>query len=142
MMWVRSSLVAQQVKDLALSLLWFRSLVWLCGSGSIPGLGTSACCRHNQKKKKSITLGVFCLFFNFWPPHGLWSFWARDQIQAAVATYTTTAATLDPLTHCARLGIKPVSWRCRDAADPLHPSRNSSITLFLKKKKKMMRVDA
>ena len=33
---------------------------------------------------------------------------ARDQIQAAAATYTTAVATLDPLTHCARPVIKPV----------------------------------
>ena len=42
------------------------------------------------------------LFFFFWPPHGTWSSWARDQIQATVATYTTAMATADPLTHCAR----------------------------------------
>ena len=30
-------------------------------------------------------------------------------------------ATLDPLTCCARPGIEPVSWRCRDAADPIVP---------------------
>ena len=33
--------------------------------------------------------------------------WARAQIQAAAATYTATAAMLDPLTHCTRLEIKP-----------------------------------
>ena len=32
---------------------------------------------------------------------------ARDRIQAAAATYATAKATLNPLTHCARLGIKP-----------------------------------
>ena len=30
----------------------------------------------------------------------------QDQIRATVVTYTATAATLDPLTHCARLGIE------------------------------------
>ena len=29
--------------------------------------------------------------------------------------------TLDPLTHCARLGIEPLSWCCRDAASPIAP---------------------
>ena len=35
------------------------------------------------------------------------SSWARDWIQA----YTTPAATLDPLTYCARLGIEPASTK-------------------------------
>ena len=43
-----SSLVAQQVKDPVLSLLWLRLL---CCLGTIPGLGTSTCHRHSQKKK-------------------------------------------------------------------------------------------
>ena len=34
-------------------------------------------------------------------------FLGQDQIQAE--------ATQDPLTHCVRLGIKPVSWCCGDA---------------------------
>ena len=42
--WLRSSLVAQQVKDLVLGRC--------CGSGLIHGLGTSTCLRHGQKKKK------------------------------------------------------------------------------------------
>ena len=32
---------------------------------------------------------------------------ARDGIQATAATYTTAAATPDPLTHCTGQGIKP-----------------------------------
>ena len=36
------------------------------------------------------------LFFLFWPPQGLWSSQARDQIQAVVKTYATAVATLDP----------------------------------------------
>ena len=41
------------------------------------------------------------------------SSWARNEIQATTLTYTiaetyaTAAATLDPLTHCAGLGIEP-----------------------------------
>ena len=42
-LWPRSSLVAQGVKDLVLSLLW---LSHCCGVGSIPGQGTSACHGH------------------------------------------------------------------------------------------------
>ena len=29
--------------------------------------------------------------------------------------------TPDPLTHCARPGIKPMSWCCRDAVNPIAP---------------------
>ena len=43
---LRSSLVAQQVKDLALLLLWLWSLLWC----KLPGLGTSTCCRHGRKQ--------------------------------------------------------------------------------------------
>ena len=42
-----SSLVAQQVKDLALSLQWL-------GWGLIPGPGTSICHERSQKKKQII----------------------------------------------------------------------------------------
>ena len=35
--WERSFPVAQQVKDLALSLLWLRSLLWCCGFNPWPG---------------------------------------------------------------------------------------------------------
>ena len=51
----------------------------------------------------------------------MWSFPARDQIQATVATYAPIAAMPDPLTHCAGLGIEPVSQHCRDATDPAVP---------------------
>ena len=46
---------------------------------------------------------------------------ARGEIQAAVATYTAAAATPDPLTRCAGLGIEPGPWRCRDSSDPIAP---------------------
>ena len=45
----RSSLVAQQVKDLVLSLLWLRSLLWHKFN---PCPRTSACHGHSLKKKK------------------------------------------------------------------------------------------
>lgn len=47
------------------------------------------------------------LFFNVMAvPMEYGSSWARDGIQPAAVTYTTGAVTPDPLTHCARLGIK------------------------------------
>ena len=36
-------------------------------------------------------------------------------------TYTTAAATLDPLTYCTGLGIEPVFWCCRDTANAIEP---------------------
>ena len=44
----RSSLLTQQVKDPALSVLWLRSLVWC---GLITSTGTYVCCRRSQKKR-------------------------------------------------------------------------------------------
>ena len=44
-------------------------------------------------------LFLFCL--NFWPPHGIQSSWARDQIWASVETYATAPTMLSLLTHCA-----------------------------------------
>ena len=37
-------------------------------------------------------------------------------------------ATLDPLTHCSKPGIKPVSWHCRDTTHPVVPSGSSWST--------------
>ena len=62
---------------------------------------------------------LFFLFF--WPPHSIWSSLARDQIQGAVANNTAATATWDLLTHCAGPWIEPVSWHCRDAANPIAP---------------------
>ena len=63
----------------------------------------------------------FFFFFLFWLPHGIWNFWARDQIQAAVVTQAAAVATVEPLTHCAGPGIEPACWRCKDTADPIVP---------------------
>ena len=54
-------------------------------------------------------------FFHFWPPCGMWSSWARDQIRVVVATNSKAWAMQDPLTHCVGLGVEPTSWCCRDA---------------------------
>ena len=43
--------MAQQVKDPVLSL---PGSGYCCGTGLIPGLGTSTCHRHRQKKKSSL----------------------------------------------------------------------------------------
>ena len=61
--------------------------------------------------------GLFVILF--WPPQGICSFWARDQIWATVATYMATMAMPDPLTYCAGLGIEPFPWHCRDLTEPV-----------------------
>ena len=63
-------------------------------------------------------------FFSFGPPmaNGVPRPGIRsNQIQATAAGYTAVAATLNPLTYCAQLGIKPGSWCSRDAANPVAP---------------------
>ena len=58
-----------------------------------------------------ITCVLFCFlifFFFYWLPLGIWSFRARDQIRATVATYVTAVAMPDPLTHCTRAR----NWTC------------------------------
>ena len=64
-----------------------------------------------------------CLFSPFWLPCPLWGARARDQIQATVATRSAAVTMLDHLSHCAELGIEPVSRHGRDAADPIVPQR-------------------
>ena len=57
----------------------------------------------------------------FGPLQGIASSQVRDQIRATVATCAAAVATLDQLNHCTQLGMEPVSWRCREAADPIVP---------------------
>ena len=64
---------------------------------------------------------AYTYIFLFWPPCGIWNSQARDQIQHTVVTYATAAAMPDPLTHCARPGIEPTSWCCKDSANPMLP---------------------
>ena len=76
---------------------------------------------------------IFFFFFFSWPPFGIWSSWAQDQIQAAVSTYTVATATLDLLTHCARPGIEPLSSHCRDTANPIVPQWELLPKIFFKR---------
>ena len=64
---------------------------------------------HPSTHPTSTYLSVYLVF---WLPCGIWSSKARDRIRATVVSYPTAAATPDPLTHCARLGIEPASWSC------------------------------
>ena len=44
---------------------------------------------------------------------------------------TAAAATLDPLTRCASLGIKSVSWCCRDTTEPIAPQWELRSILYI-----------
>ena len=70
-----------------------------------------AVAEYNAETRAYLSLKqiYFSFVFLFCLPLGIWSSWARDQIQAAVVTYTAAVATLDPLIDHARLGIKPAS---------------------------------
>ena len=61
------------------------------------------------------------LFFSFLPPCGIWSSWGREQIWATVESCAAAVVIEDPLTYCVGLGIRPVSWHCRDATKPTVP---------------------
>ena len=72
---------------------------------------------------------TFFSFF-FWPPQSIRSSQVRDQIRATVVTYPATVAAHDPLTHCVRPRIEPVSRHSRDAADPIAPQWEPSNSLL------------
>ena len=77
-------------------------------------------------------IATYAIFFLLWLPHSIWSSWARDQIWAAIVTCDTAAAMLDPLIYCARLGIKPVSWHCKDATNPFAPQQEFKLMQIYK----------
>ena len=62
-------------------------------------------------------------YFYFLPPYDIWSSRAGDQIQATFVTCIAAGLTSDLLIHCAGPGIKPASWCCRDASDPIMPEQ-------------------
>ena len=72
------------------------------------------------------------LLFSFSFLAFLWhmEFLGRDQIWAS----SLPVAVLDPLIHCARLGIEPAYSCCRDAADHVAPQQEVLITLIIEKK--------
>ena len=74
--------------------------------------GCSMCHTHllmpSPNCRKTGTGGCFGFLLLFIAAHTAYgSSWARDWIRATAVTYITATATLDPLTHCARPGIKP-----------------------------------
>ena len=79
-----------------------------------------------------ILTDFFFFFFFFFLMAALVAYgssWARDWIQAIVATYTTAAAMPDPLIHCGGWGLN-LSF-CSQILNPLCYSGNSNIHEFL-----------
>ena len=72
----------------------------------------------------------FCfLFFGFPSEYAVPAPGIRSQLQLRPAA--TPAKMPDPLTHCARPGIKPESWRGRDTVDPVAPEWELRDLVFL-----------
>ena len=46
-----------------------------------------------------------------------------SESEQQLPAYATAVATVDPLTHCARPGIEPLSQCSQEAADPVVPQR-------------------
>ena len=89
------------------------------------------CCWETPSEFMAFFVHILFAFFPFWLSHGTCSSWARDQIWATGATYTTAMAMLDLLTHCAGHGIEPVSWQGRGAADPVASQRELPLSYIL-----------
>ena len=71
---------------------------------------------------------LLLLFFFFWLPRGIWSSWARDQIQAAVAVYG--AATPDMQPTVPGWGANLCCSALETPMIPLHHSGNSFFKFF------------
>ena len=93
------------------------------GAKSLRGQDLQPRCRDSDKGFLGIQSTYVFSFFHFWPPSGMWSSWARDQIRATVATYAAAAAMPDPLTHCAGPGI----WTCVLALQQHRPSLYTTV---------------
>ena len=63
--------------------------------------------------------------FIFWLPHGIWSSRARDQNQAAVATYAAAATRLDPQPTVPGWGLNLHPRTPEMPLIPLYHSRNT-----------------
>ena len=66
---------------------------------------------------------LFFSFFHFWPPHSIWSSWARHQIQdlSCSCNLCHSCGNARSLTHCSRPGITPVTQPSQDATDSIAP---------------------
>ena len=115
-----SYLVAKQIKDPALSLLWLRSLLW-CRFDLWPG---NFCMPWVWFKKKvdfmlyELYISVFFYFITA-PWHTEFPGQGSDLRHRCNLRWGYGNAR--SLTHYARQGIKPVSQHCRAATNPVAP---------------------
>ena len=101
--------------DLALLWLWSRPaatapispLAWEPPYAA--GAALEKTKRLRKKKFRNKRVWVFVCFLATPMAHG--SSWVRDWIPATVATYTIAVEDAGSLTHCARLGSKPIHHR-------------------------------
>lgn len=70
-------------------------------------------------------------FFLSWPPYGLWSFWASNQIQAIVANLSCSCSSTRTLTRCVRWGLNLPPSTPKMPQILLCHSRNSSDLVLL-----------
>ena len=73
---------------------------------------------------------LLLLLVFFWPPRGIWSFWARDQIQTTAVTYTEVAAVLDPQPAVLGQGLILCPSTSKRQPIPLCPSGNAGTTFL------------
>ena len=62
-------------------------------------------------------------FFLFWPPCGTWEFPGQGSDPRCRCHLGRSCSNAGFLTHCARLGIKPVSQHSQDTANPIVPEQ-------------------
>ena len=89
-----------------------------------PNLCHSCYLSHSSDNALLSHQGVLIFFF--------FLFWLvlRDQIPATVVI---SASTPDPLTHCARAGLKLHPWRSRHAVNPVVPLGILGISSFIQR---------
>ena len=86
---------------------------------------------ETKSEKKQVKFTLIVIFFHFWPHQGVWSPWARDQIQATVETYASAAAMPDPQPTVPGwvLNLRPSVPK--KLPIPRHHNRNSNKKFYL-----------
>ena len=69
------------------------------------------------------------IYFHSWPPQGIWSSQARDQIQATLYL-NQSCSNAGSLPHCAGPGIKPMFQWSQDTASPIALQWELPLTHF------------
>lgn len=74
--------------------------------------------------------GWMVFFFTFWPPSGIESSQARDQLWVAAVAYAEAAGNTGSLTYSAGPGIELMSQHLRCAVDPIAKQQELLRTVF------------